>query len=334
MALAIAAAREAWGLTSPNPMVGAVAVKQDRVLGSACHLKAGSAHAEAALIAQAGAEAMRDATVYVTLEPCCTTGRTPPCTAALIGAGVKKVVVGTVDPNPSHGGRGIDILRDAGIEVIAGVLAEECRELNRAFFKWITTGKPFVLLKMAMTLDGKIATPDGVSKWITGEAARSRVQELRRWADAIMVTAKTARLDNPRLNVREPANWRKRLKKIIAADTTPLEDIRAWFPDDPDIRKFCCSGRGDWEELLNELGSEEITALLIEGGGELAGNALASGVVDAIEFHIAPKLLLGRASRPITGGEALPLPEAIRLENMKTEFIGADIVVRADIAKG
>ena len=175
MSLALSEAEKAWGLTTPNPMVGAVAVKDGEVIGKGYHHRAGCPHAERELLAECG-DALRGADVYVTLEPCSTVGRTPACTEGLISAGVKRVIVGCEDPNPRHRGRGLEILRAAGIEVESGVLEKECRELNRAFFKWITTNRPFVLLKMAMTLDGKIADSTGESKWITGELARSRVQ--------------------------------------------------------------------------------------------------------------------------------------------------------------
>ena len=297
MSLALSEAEKAWGLTTPNPMVGAVAVKDGEVIGKGYHHRAGCPHAERELMAECG-DALRGADVYVTLEPCSTVGRTPACTEGLISAGVKRVIVGCEDPNPRHRGRGLEILRAAGIEVESGVLEKECRELNRAFFKWITTNRPFVLLKMAMTLDGKIADSTGESKWITGELARSRVQYLRRWADAVMITGGTLRRDKARLTVREPADWPKKLHRIIATERMSSDELRSYFPDDPDVRNACIGGRADWDRLLTELGSSGITALLLEGGGELAGSALESGIVDAVEFHIAPKLLCGRGSIP------------------------------------
>ena len=241
------------------------------------------------------------------------------------------MIVGCEDPNPRHRGRGLEILRAAGIEVESGVLEKECRELNRAFFKWITTNRPFVLLKMAMTLDGKIADSTGESKWITGELARSRVQYLRRWADAVMITGGTLRRDKARLTVREPADWPKKLHRIIATESMSSDELRRYFPDDPDVRTACIGGRADWDRLLTELGSSGITALLLEGGGELAGSALESGIVDAVEFHIAPKLLCGRGSIPVTGGENRPLSEVLKLKNISIERLGEDVLYRGDV---
>ena len=201
MPQALELAKLAWGRTSPNPMVGALIVKHDRIIGRGYHRKAGTPHAEINALADCR-HSPAGATLYVTLEPCSTYGRTPPCTDAIIKAGISRVVIGCLDPNPKHAGKGVEILRRAGIEVEYPVLEEECLRLNEAFFKWITTGTPFVLLKMAMTLDGKIATVDGDSQWVTGVGAREEVQVLRQWADAIMVGGETARRDHPALTVR------------------------------------------------------------------------------------------------------------------------------------
>lgn len=333
MAAALTEAEKAWGLTTPNPMVGAVAVKDGEIIGRGYHHRAGCPHAERELMAVCG-DALRGADVYVTLEPCSTTGRTPPCTEGLISSGVKRVIVGTADPNPRHGGRGLEILRSAGIEVECGVLEKECLELNRAFFKWITAKRPFVLLKMAMTLDGKIADSTGESKWITGSAARSRVQYLRRWADAVMITGGTLRRDKSRLTVREPADWPKKLHRIIATSHMNSDELRSYFPDDPDVRTACIGGRSDWEKVLNDLGSAGVTALLLEGGGELAGSALENGIVDAVEFHIAPKLLCGRSSIPVTGWLDRPLSSALKLKNVAVESLGDDVIYRGDVDRG
>jgi len=331
MQMALNAAKKAWGLTTPNPMVGAVAVNADgEVVAEGWHHKAGMPHAEVEMLQAAGGRA-KGCTVYVTLEPCCTYGRTPPCTKALIDAGVGKVVIGCLDPNPNHAGKAVAVLQRAGIAVEVGVLAAECRALNRAFFTWITQKRPFVLLKMAATLDGKTATADGESKWITGSAARLRVQELRRWADAIMVTGKTVRIDKPSLTVREPADWPKKLRKIIATSWMSKTDLAAYFPDDPEVEAVELGSRAAWHAFLRRLGSENITALLLEGGSELAGMAVEAGVVDAVEFHFAPKLLCGRNARPLTGGDERSLALAAPLSNMTAEFIGPDLVVKADI---
>lgn len=332
MAMALQEAMKAWGLTSPNPMVGAIAVKNGKVIGRGHHHRAGAPHAEAELLRRIGADA-QGCTVYVNLEPCSTTGRTPPCTDALIAAKVAEVVIGNIDPNPAHAGRGVRLLEAAGINVRGGVLENECRQLNRAFCKWITDGKPFVLLKMAMTLDGKIADSDGGSKWISGPVARSRVQELRRWADAIMVTGKTVRLDQPRLTVREPDDWPRQPRKFIASANMSLDDIRSCFPDDPTVEKHCFSDAAAFDAFLTRIGGENITSLLVEGGGELAGALVEWDMVDAVEFHIAPKLLCGRGSIPVTGGDNLPLAAAKQLVNFRSENRGGDLIVTADVMK-
>ena len=196
---ALSLARMGWGLTNPNPMVGCVIVKDGEVIGRGFHHRAGEAHAEINALrdAESRQRDCRGATLYVTLEPCSSYGRTPPCTEAITASGIGKVVIGAMDPNPKHAGRGVEILRGHGIEVVCGVESSACWELNRHFFRWITSGKPFVRLKMAMTLDGKIATAEGDSKWVTGIEARRRVQQLRRLADAVMVGGNTLRLDKP-----------------------------------------------------------------------------------------------------------------------------------------
>ncbi|MBO5923715.1 MAG: bifunctional diaminohydroxyphosphoribosylaminopyrimidine deaminase/5-amino-6-(5-phosphoribosylamino)uracil reductase RibD, partial [Lentisphaeria bacterium] len=201
MKRALALAREAWGKTAPNPMVGAVVVKNDRIVGEGYHHKAGLPHAEVNALNAAGKNA-DGATIYVTLEPCSTYGRTPPCTEAIKQANIKRMVCASEDFNPQHAGNGFDILRKANIEVKVGVCRKEALELNKAFFSHITRKRPYVLLKMAMTLDGKIATASGDSKWITSSAARQRVQKLRQWCDAIMFGGETVRLDRPGLVVR------------------------------------------------------------------------------------------------------------------------------------
>ena len=329
MLLALECARKAWGCTNPNPMVGAVIVRGNELLATGYHHKAGEAHAEVDALRNASASGrdVRGATIYVTLEPCCTCGRTPACTDAIIKAGLAKVVIGCLDPNPRHAGRGVEVLRNAGIEVEYGVEEEKCIELNAPFFTWITTGKPFVMLKMASTLDGKSAAQNGDSFWITGESARSRVQELRRLADAIMVGAETVRHDHPRLNVREPDNWAKQPKVIVASNTFTQVELEQYFPG-RNARVVRPVSANDWDELLGELGKEGIMALLIEGGSELAASAVSANAVDYVEFHIAPRILGGRDSRPTLGGEN---PEkmawAFDLKHVKVKMIGADIAV-------
>src|SRR5947208_11035637 len=225
MRLALALARRGYGATSPNPMVGAVLVKKGRIIGRGWHRRAGQPHAEIEAIrdAERRGHSSKGATLYVTLEPCSTHGRTPPCTQAIVAAGIKRVVIGATDPNPRHRGRGFGILKRAGIEVIKGILADECERLNEAFNHWIIHRTPFVTVKAAMTLDGKIATAAGVSKWITGEKARAYGMKLRQEADAILVGINTILADDPSLTVRGGRS-QKRLRRIVLDSTakTPL----------------------------------------------------------------------------------------------------------------
>ncbi len=324
---ALKLAKKAWGQTSPNPLVGAVVVKDDKIIGRGYHHHACGAHAEINALRDAGEDA-EGADIYVTLEPCSTFGRTPPCTQAIIDAGIKKVFVGSVDPNPAHAGKGLEILEKAGIDTFSGIEKDACDKINEAFFKWITSGKPFVILKMAMTLDGKIATVDGESKWITGSDARKRVQELRKWCDAIMVGGETVRKDRPGLIVRDTNTpWAKQAVKLIVTRSMNDKYLLEYFPDHS-ARAVSPSSPGEWKDLLTKLGKESITALLIEGGGELAAEVLNAGIVDKIEFHIAPKILGGKDSRPVVGGEnPLTLDEAKFLRDYKLEIVGNDIII-------
>ncbi len=329
MTEAIALARMAWGLTSPNPMVGAVIVRNGEVLGRGYHCKAGEAHAEVNALRDAAKrqQEVRGATLYVTLEPCSSYGRTPPCTEAIITAGLSRVVIACLDPNPKHAGRAVELLRAAGIEVTVGVESGPAAELNQAFFKWITTGRPFVMLKMAMTLDGKIATASGESKWITGPEARRRVQQLRRLADAIMVGGDTVRLDHPALTVREPELWPCQPLRLVASSSMEPDELTEFFPDG-NAELVDLRASGAWEEFLGSLGKRQITCLLIEGGGELAASAIAANVVDYVEFHIAPKLLGGRDSRPVLGGEDPDsMSLAKKLHRVRIAHYGEDLAV-------
>ena len=328
---ALRLAKQAWGLTSPNPMVGAVVVKDNLVVGRGYHHGAGLPHAEPNALAEAG-ERAKGATLYVTLEPCCTHGRTPPCTEAIKAAGISHVVIGCLDPNPKHAGRGIEILREAGIEVEYGVCQDECLKLNRAFFKWITEKRPYVILKMAMTLDGKIATASGDSKWVTGHDARDFVQVLRRWADAVMVGGETVRLDNPSLLVRNPENWPKQPQRLVWTSRELPTNAQMLHDGGPTPRTVKPVSAEEWRQLLLELGSQDCSMLLLKGGGELAGSALQAGVVDEVAFFVAPKILCGRGSRPVVGGEnPLKLSDALQLKDMRTEMIGDDLLITATL---
>ncbi len=326
---AIALARLGTGTASPNPMVGAVIVKNGQIIGRGFHQRAGGPHAEINAFTDAGKNGanIAGATLYVTLEPCCTTGRTPPCTDAVIANGITRVVAGATDPHACHNGRGLEILRQAGIKVDTGVCGFECAELNRAFFKWISTGKPFVTLKLAVTLDGKIANKNGISKWITGEEARKRVQALRLESDAVMVSGKTVRADHPSLTVRDLKNRCRQPLRLIATRSMNQKDLLEYFPDG-NFEIIAPDTAEEWHTLMLGLGAREITSILIEGGGELAAAAINAGTVDFVEMHIAPVLMGGRDSRPAIGVES---PENLdmmhRLKSVNIFRYGQDIAI-------
>jgi len=325
MRRAIVLAKRAFGKTTPNPLVGAVIVKNNEIIGEGYHKKAGSAHAEINAINSTNC-AIKNSTIFITLEPCSTFGKTPPCTQAIIDNKFKRVIIGSLDPNPNHSGKSVEILEKAGIEVVLGIENEKCKALNEAFFKWIQTGKPLVLLKMAMTLDGKIATQSGQSQWITGTIARKRVQVLRQWADAILVGGKTLRKDKPSLTVREPANWANQPKRFILSNSMSQKEIDEISPDGIKSTRISCKSEKDWEQFLLKIGKENLTSLLIEGGGEVAACAINAKIVDKIEFHIAPKILGGNSSRTVVSGtNPLSLAEAYNLSNVKIKKLGNDI---------
>ena len=316
---ALALAQQAWGRTAPNPMVGCVLVRHGEIIGEGYHHAAGMPHAEVEALRSCNDPA--GATAYVTLEPCCTTGRTPPCTEALIRAGVTEVVIGALDPNPNHAGRGVKVLQDAGIRVRTGICRQACEELNYPFFKWITTGKPYVVLKMAMTLDGKIATASGDARWVTGGDARKDVQRLRQLAGAIIVGSETAKLDHPRLTVRDIPDWPHQPARYIAGRTQMEGFTSVELPD-----------TAAWNTFLDKLGQERCLYLMIEGGGVLAGRALQAGIVDEVVFYVAPKLLCGKGSRPVTGGNHPDLlAEAIRVDRLRTHRVGEDLRINGYI---
>jgi diaminohydroxyphosphoribosylaminopyrimidine deaminase/5-amino-6-(5-phosphoribosylamino)uracil reductase len=333
MRRALALARRGWGTTSPNPMVGAVFVARGEEIAGGWHVQAGGPHAEIAALAdldrRGHAGLLPESTLYVTLEPCSTTGRTPPCTAALLARRPARIVVGMVDPNPRHAGRGLAILQEAGIPVTAGVEEARCRELNAAFCHWMATGRPFVLLKLAMTLDGRIATADGQSQWITGPTARARVQRLRQWADAILVGGETARRDHPSLTVRTRGNDWRQPRRLVATRHLDAAALAALMPPGSAPEPVCAETPEDWVNLLENLGREHVTALLVEGGGELAATLLHACAVDEVELHIAPKLLGGRGSRPAIGGpDPASLAEALALVDRQVRRLGDDLLVR------
>lgn len=351
MRQALEIAQYAIGRTSPNPMVGAVIVNQGRVVGQGWHRKAGTPHAEVHALAQAG-DLAEDATVYVTLEPCSHYGRTGPCTEALIQAKVKKVVVAMNDPNPLVAGKGLAKLRAAGIEVIEDVLAAEAAKMNEVFIKWISCQLPFVTLKTAMTLDGKIATYSGNSKWITGAGARRRVHEYRDVYDAIMVGIGTILADDPELTTRLDVCGKSPIRIVI--DSTCRTPITAKIVTDKLVHTIVAvtsnapaervhalqeagvevivtsgeDGKVNLYELMKVLAAKGITSVLLEGGTNLNASMLNSHLVDKVHWFIAPKIVGGAGALGPIGGQGVNLLEnAYLLEDLTHEIIDGDVLI-------
>lgn len=290
MARALTLARKGLGTTRPNPCVGAVLVRRGRLLGEGWHKKAGGPHAEieALRAATRAGHSPRGATLYVTLEPCCTHGRTPPCTEAILRAGITRVVVGATDPNPHHAGRAYRLLRKAGVEVTTSVLAHECRDLNRSFNHWITTGTPWVIGKAAMTLDGKLRRPDGGQR-LSSPAALRDLHRLRATCDAILVGAKTARTDNPHLTVRParllrgfPPPWR-----VLVTRTGHLPGNLNLFTDEHRARTLVYRKKS-WRHVLQDLGRRGVTRLLVEGGGQVLNQLARKGLLHESVIYYTP----------------------------------------------
>jgi diaminohydroxyphosphoribosylaminopyrimidine deaminase/5-amino-6-(5-phosphoribosylamino)uracil reductase len=342
------------GRTSPNPMVGAVIVKRGAVVGEGYHQQVGGPHAEVWALQAAGRDA-RGATVYVTLEPCCHHGRTPPCTDALIASGVKRVVAAQLDPDARVSGAGVRQLEKAGVRVDVGVLEEQARRLNEGYLKRIATGLPFVSLKAAMSLDGKIATAGGESRWITGERARRVAHRMRAEHDAIMVGAETALADDPELTVRL-AKGRDPLRIVVdsrgripatarllrTGDRPPIIVVTEAAPAASRSRLASAGaqvwvspsveGRVDLGWLLRKLAENGVNSLLIEGGGTLAAGALAAGVVDRVYFFLAPLILGGSEARsPVEGDGVSRLAVAWRIQSMRVRRIGEDLLITGEV---
>jgi diaminohydroxyphosphoribosylaminopyrimidine deaminase/5-amino-6-(5-phosphoribosylamino)uracil reductase len=347
---ALRLAEKGRGRTSPNPMVGAVLVKEGRAVGDGYHAKAGEAHAEIVALRQAREEA-KGATLYLNLEPCAHYGKTPPCAPEVIEAGVKRVVIGMEDPNPLVKGKGIEILRRAGLEVEVGILERECRRLNEAFCKYILKKEPFVILKAAATLDGKIATRTGDSKWISGEASRRFVHKLRDQVDGVLVGVGTVLKDDPLLTARVRGGrdpYRivldSRLKipeqaKVIG--TSPSKTIiaaTALAPKDK-IEKFekrgvqififdSKEGKVNLKTCLSKLGEIGMMSLLVEGGGQVNGSFLDEGLIDKLLLFLSPKMIGDQQAPGIFDGRGVSnLQEAIGLKEMKTRRVGEDILI-------
>jgi diaminohydroxyphosphoribosylaminopyrimidine deaminase/5-amino-6-(5-phosphoribosylamino)uracil reductase len=324
MRAALAEARRGLGLTSPNPAVGTVLVIAGKVVARGHHRRAGAPHAEIECLARFGRTVPKSAILFVTLEPCSTTGKTGPCTTAIIEAGVKKVVVGALDPNPKHAGRGIDRLKNAGIDVQVGVLAEECSELNEIYNKWIQTGIPFVIAKCGMSLDGRLTAPPTESQWLTSAASRRDAHRLRARVDAILVGAETIRADDPRLTVRGQSDA-KQPWRIVLSRSGKLPGRARIFTDRFAARTLVYR-QIQLDVLLRELGAKEITSVLIEGGGEVLGQALDRRLIDKVQIYVAP-IFAGGPSIAFAGDGAGSTSAAPRLSRVRYEKIGADLCV-------
>src|SRR5256714_13586806 len=286
MRAALAEARKGAGLTSPNPAVGAVLVSKNKIVARGHHRGVGLPHAEIECLTTFGRDIPKNATFYVTLGPCSTIGRTGPCTDAIIQSGVRKIVVGTGDPNPKHSGRGIDLLKRRALDVAVGILSAECNDLNESYNKWIQTRIPFVIAKCGMSLDGRLTAPPSESQWLTSTASRRDAQKLRASVDAILVGAETIRADNPRLTVRgEPGA--KQPRRIVVSHSGKLPRAARIFTDR--FAKFTTVYRDiGLRGLLRKLGAHEITSVLIEGGGNVLGQALDERLIDKVHIYVAP----------------------------------------------
>ncbi len=398
MRLALRLARRGYGAVSPNPLVGAVLVKGGKIIGRGWHRRAGGPHAEIEALrdAQKKGHSPRNATLYVTLEPCCTHGRTPPCTDAIFAAGIKKVVVGAIDPNPNHAGKGVRILKQAGIAVSSigeqsrwGVrprepkgrsrsgprersphqqIADEGVVLNEAFNHWIVHRTPFVTVKAAMTLDGKIATARGESKWITGEKARAFGMKLREGSDAILVGVNTILADDPSLTVRkkkmDDGKWKmeKAIRRIVLDSRARTPQMAKVVSDEyaslttivvsklapknrvaalarrvnvlvaPAGPSAAAPRRLNLRWLLKKLGAENVTSLLVEGGGEVNASFLLGGCAQRVAFFYAPKILGGRdALKAVAGEGAKRLSEVVQLRQVVWRKLGEDLLLAARV---
>jgi diaminohydroxyphosphoribosylaminopyrimidine deaminase/5-amino-6-(5-phosphoribosylamino)uracil reductase len=328
MRAALREARKAIGRTSPNPAVGAVLVKRGKIIARGWTQPVGLPHAEIEALRKTSTA--KGATLYVTLEPCSTTGRTPPCTKAIIAAGIARVVIGAVDPNPAHAGRAKRILQRAGIEVSVGLLAEECAALNRAFNKWIVSDLPWVIAKAGMSLDGRITRPPGEGQWITSPASRADAQRLRARVDAILIGAATLRADNPRLTVRDARGaGRVQPWRVVLTRSGELPASAHVFTDAHKARTLVFRNKS-LRAVLRALGKKEITSVLIEGGGDVLGQAFDGRLVDEAHFYIAP-LLTGGPKAAVAAKGAGSNAQAARIKNPRYRRIGDDLHVSGEV---
>ena len=361
MKMALDLAKKGEGFTSPNPMVGAVVVKDGKVVGKGYHQAAGKAHAEVNAVDDAGALA-KGATLYVTLEPCNHIGRTPPCTEKIISAGIRRVVAAMTDPNPEVTGGGLDYLKSRGISITSGVCEPQAKRLNEAFIKYVRTKRPFTIVKCAATLDGRIATKTGDSRWVSGEESRRFVHRLRHAVDAIMVGIGTVEKDDPSLTARiaiPPKRFKPKDPTRIVLDTrlripekakllrlhshsdtilitgpSVSEDKKSRLKknDVAIIESPVKNGMVDLDRLMDRLGSMNVTSLLIEGGGRVIASALSAGIVDKIYFFYAPKILGGDDGIPICKGPgAEKMNQCIPVKNIKVHRFGNDVMIEGYI---
>ena len=359
MALALRLAAKGRGFTSPNPMVGAVVVAGGRVVGRGYHARLGGPHAEVAALHQAGRRAI-GATLYVSLEPCShIRKRTPPCVPLVVRSGIRRVVVATRDPNPQVSSRGLHALRAAGLQVDVGCLGEQAESLNAAYFHWQRTGRPLVILKAGMTLDGKIATAEGESQWITGEKARRDAHRLRSQVDAVMVGLATVRRDNPQLTARLSRTIRQPLRVIVdslaripvsagllssglrggtlvaVTDRAPKRRVERLQKLGVNIVTLKArNGQVPLASLLATLGRLAITSVLIEGGSELNASAIGDELVDRVVFYVAPRLLGGQDAKGVIGGRSpVRLAEAVSLSEVTIRRLGSDLLIEGAVRK-
>lgn len=361
MKLALELAKKGIGKVHPNPMVGAVIVKDGKILGQGYHKKCGEGHAEVNAFkdAEEKNENVEGAEMYVTLEPCSHFGKTPPCADKIIEKKISKVFIGTLDPNPLVAGRGVKKLKDAGIYVEYGILESECYKLNEVFMKYIVKKEPFVVMKTGMSLDGKIATYSGESKWITEEKSRENVHNLRNELTGIMVGINTVLKDNPQLTCRvnggrnpiriivdstlkipidcKIVNTAKEVETIIATtDKANLDKINSL--EDKGVKIIVVpskNGKVNLKELMITLGKLKIDSILLEGGGTLNFSALEEGIVDKVKIYIAPKIIGGKDSKtPIEGKGIDNLKDAFKITNLSVSTIGEDILVEGYVEKG
>jgi len=324
MRAALREARKTLGQTSPNPAVGAVLVIDDRIVANGHHREAGLDHAEIECLRNFGAAVPARATLYVTLEPCSTAGRTAPCTDAILKAGVRSVVAGAIDVNPRHSGKGVTQLRNAGVKVRQGVLADECARLNEAFNKWIVTGQPFVIAKCGMSLDGRLTRPVEEPRWITGPSARRHARELRAHVDAVLVGAETLRADNPRLTVRGARRARQPWR-VVLTRSGKLPRRARLFSDHLAARTLIYKSKS-LADVVKDLGKRDITSVLIEGGGDVLGQALDARLIDKVQLYVGP-ILAGGPVIAFPGRGADTTPNALRLRNVSYRRIGQSVCI-------